>query len=584
MPSFIAIATGFLLARMALSQANYMPGETIWSSVIYTRYGERTPLISPQESILTSVGAQQLYSAGSYFRNRYVAPLDDNAGVSSAVNGISEYEVDSTQVFTMSTADEYIATSAQAFLQGLYPPLSISANTTANISTSILANGSNIEYPLGGYQYSQIYTAGEVDMNSIYIAGEINCPAYDTSASAYYDTPEFRQTRAATQDFYDNFKAFTLTGELPESFVGYQNAYAIFDYLNFGYTHNRTIKDHLSADDLTRARVLADQWVYAINGNVTVNNPTQGVSTRTLSTISGQTLVAEVLRLLFNNIQSEGIESKLNLLFGSFEPMTAFAALAHLPNIDTNFYGLADYGSSMVFELFSVGVNISGPYPDPRDLIVRFLFRNSTDRSSELISYPLFGLSPSQTDMPFESFLQSMENVMLASVGDWCSVCSSTSVFCANFLNGTSSNGTDNGSDSTSQKVKGSMKPVVAGIIGAIIALLLVGLILAAVMLCGGVRFYRSKAKRRSDLGGFKGGERLASDQDLTLREGVVGATIVSKGYERTGSWELEENRKSKKANISDLPRLNVPRRANYEDDDGAVSPLAESVKIDERV
>ena len=500
------------------------------------------------------------------------------------MNGISKYVIDSTQVFTMSTVDEYIVTSAQAFLQGLYPPLSISSNNTANDSMSILANGSNIEYPLGGYQYSQIYTVGELDLNSIYIAGEINCPAYDTSASAYLYTPEFTQTQAATQDFYDKFEAFILSGELSESFIGYQNAYAIFDYLNYGYTHNKTIKDHLSADELTRARILADQWVYGINGNVTVNGATEGVQTRTFSTISGQTLIAEVIRLLFSNINSEGTKGKLNLLFGSFEPMTAFAALAHLPNIDTNFYGLPDYGSSMVFELFSAGVNSNGTYPDPRDLNVRFLFRNSTDPSSELISYPLFGLGPSQTDMPFQDFLQGMENNMLASVSDWCSVCNSTSVFCAYFVNGSTTNGTNTGSDLPLQEVKGSMRPVVAGVIGAIITLFLAGLILAAAMLLGGLRFYRSKAKRRLELGGFKGGKKLASDQDLPLRKGAVGATVFSKGNERAGSWELEENSKSKKANIGDLQRLSLPRRTSYEDDDVAVSPLAEPVKIDERV
>ncbi|KAA6406688.1 MAG: hypothetical protein FRX48_09411 [Lasallia pustulata] len=577
MSSFIAIATGFLLTRMAWAQVN---GEIIWSSVIFTRYGDRTPIIVPQESVLTPVGAQQLYSAGSYFRNRYVAPLDQDGAASLAINDISKYEVDSTQVFTMSTVDEHIATSAQAFLQGLYPPLSISSNNTGN--NSIPANGSNIEAPLGGYQYSQIYTVGELDLNSIYIAGEINCPAYDNAASAYFGTPEFQQTQAATQSFYASLEALIPAQELPEAFIGYENAYAIFDYLNYVYTHNTTV--NLSTDDLTRARILADQWVYAINGNVTENSAAEGVGSRTFSTISGQTLVAEILRLLFTNIQSEGIQGKINLLFGSFEPMTAFAALANLPNINANFYGLPVYGSSMVFELFGVGESSSAPYPDLKDLNVRFLFRNSTDPSSELISYPLFGHGPSQTDMSFQDFVQNMENIMLASVGDWCTVCNSTSVFCASFVNDTSNNSTDDGSDSLPEKVKDSMRPAVAGVIGAIIALFLAGLVLGAVILVGGIRFYRTKTKRRSQLGGFRGGERLASDQDLTLRNGGAGATVTNNGHEQAGSWELKETGKWKKANDGDLQNISLPRRASYEDDDVAVSPQAEPVKVDERV
>ena len=51
---------------------------------------------------------------------------------------------------------------------------------------------------------------------------------------------------------------------------------------------------------------------------------------------SGRTIAAQTIRLLINNVETKGTASKLNMLFGSFESMVAFAALVQLPLANTD--------------------------------------------------------------------------------------------------------------------------------------------------------------------------------------------------------------------------------------------------------
>ncbi|MCJ1224827.1 hypothetical protein MMC12_001473 [Toensbergia leucococca] len=554
-----------------LAQTDIDYSETIWTSVVFTRHGDRTPLILPELTTLTALGAQQLLSAGKLFRSRYIDTPGGPLAQSLAINGLSTNELDNDQVSVMSTVDQFTSASAQAFMQGLYPPYS---------QASTLTNGSKIDYPVGGYQYPQIYTASALDQSSIWISGQVNCPAYDNSGTDYFSNPEFIETERLTEDFYESFEQDILLGEFSDATANYYAAYEIFDYLNYGYTHNQTIRDHLSFADLTQARILADQWEYAVNGNVSASGSFPGDRIRT---IAGQTMAAEVLGSLIYNFETGGEQDKLNLFFGSFEPMVSFAALAQLPQANSDFYGLPDFGSSMVFEMFSIISNNSEVYPDTQDLSVRFLFRNGTNSSSDLTAYPLFGRSASEAVMSLEDFAQGMKSILLGSIGDWCNVCLSSAVFCPSYTNSTSSSGSVNETES-SPAISYGIRPAVAGVIGAIVALAVVGLVLAAAMLVGGIRFYRSKAKRRSELGGFKGGEKLASDPDLTLGKSGFGATVVGKEHQRIGSWELGENSKASEANLSSLHKAESLRRPSFEADDHEAQHFSQPTAMDERI
>lgn len=565
--------------------------EQIWATVIFSLYGDRTPYILPQTYTLTPLGAQQLYNAGSGFRGRYVStgPSSSPNGVSTLIDGISEFQIDSDQVTMESAADQFIVASAQAFMQGLYPPLQLASNETFITSQSSLANGSNILAPLGGYQYPQIYTTSRNDDNSIWIAGEVSCPAYTESSYEYYTSPEYASILETTAGFYASLEQDFLDGVFTNSSVGYFDAYYIWDYLQYGVTHNTSISDHLSEDAFLQARALADQLIFALNGNTSVSGSTPGDQIRA---IGGKTLATRIVEALYTNIDTNGQYDKMTLLFGSFEPMVSFAALAGLAAEQTpQFYRIPDPGSSMVFELFSLSVNASDGYPDRSDLNVRFLFQNGTGDASELIIYSLFGRDPSQAVMSFDEFVAGIEAIWMPSVTDWCDTCSSFSVFCPAFV----SNGGDGSSSGPSfgeSSGHHNISPAVAGVIGAVVSLVVAAIGATIVALLGGVRVYRVKAKGRSDLGGFKGAERLASDPDLTVAKGKVGATVAGissppagRLHERVGSWELGDQVKAKEAQIPNLGLSDLPkRRPSFEDDELHVSPFAPPVKPDDRV
>ena len=546
-----------LIANLSLLDAlSSSSNKTIYSSIIYSYYGDRTPLALPIQNMLTPLGAQQLESAGSFFRQRYLEIPQGAEEADTTINGILNHNLDNSQVLIMSTPDQYVVASAQAFVQGLYPPFTG--------ATSVFSNGTVIQAPLGGYQYPQILTVGPQDPNSIYIAGDAYCLAYDQGIANYKNSSESLQVKTDTQDFYSGFQSNILDGVIENA--SFDSAYLIFDYLNYGYTHNKTVRDKLSDNDLAMARGLADQKIHAINGNASADTSSSGSS---VQTIAGQTLAAQIAEILIINAENAGAVNKLNLLFGSFQPMVAFAALAQLPKANTDFYGLPDYGSSMVIEMYSDQDNSGLVFPDLDKLYIRFLFRNGTDTSSSLHAYPLFGGGDTQI-LSFQDFLENVTSFAIPSVNDWCLTCQSNSGFCATYLTFNS----DGGGDPTASSGAATkpMKPAVAGIIGAVICLVTTCIILALFMLVGGVRFHRSKAKRRSELGGFKAGEKLPSDQDLPRGEVVAGASIVKNDNERVKSWELEDRDMAK------------DRRPSYERDDVGLHLSLQPTKIDERV
>ncbi|MCJ1473294.1 hypothetical protein MMC13_001945 [Lambiella insularis] len=573
MPRIVA-STLLLLVVSCLANAVAGSTETIWSSVVITRNGDSIPLISEDLTTLTPLGAQQLFEAGAFFRDRYIAPTTFGDYI---INGISTYSIDNTQIFSISTQDEYVLASAQAFIQGLYPPLnnSFSSEDPLITSLSLLANGSNIAFPLGGYQYPFLYSFSPNDPYNIWLSGQQGCNGYFASADNYFTEPDYLATAAATEAFYTNVSSSIFGGELPVQDISYKNAYYLFDYISYGYTHNQTIRDRISEDELARFRTLADQREFAVNGNLSANGYTQGDRIRT---IGGQTLAAQVLAMFQNNLDSNGSNSKLNVLFTPFNPMISLVSLLGLPAMYEQFFGLPELGSSLVFELFS-GQNVSSDkFPDPSQLQVRFLSRNGTNSSMNLDLYPIFGNPEESAAISLSDFSNSISSICVPSVWQWCDICQSESVFCPALTNSTNDSTTNSGDSPAS-------KPFVAGIIGAIIALAFAAKVLVIAMLCFRVRFHRRpKPTRRNGLGGFKGAEKMASDPDLTATKGGAGATVIGKGngpdHERVGSWELGDVSKAK--DFGARPEPLAATRSSFEADEDDIH--GEPVKVDDRV
>ncbi|KAJ8063249.1 hypothetical protein OCU04_008480 [Sclerotinia nivalis] len=533
--------TLFLLPSISLvnAQSNMVP--ITWSSVVYTYYGEMTPtIVNATTPTLTPLGATQLYNSGSIIRDRYLSSTATQLTLGLPINGLSDRYIINNQLQVWSTGDEYVVGSAQAFMQGLYPPVPGVRGTD-----SVLANGSVINYPLGGYQYPKINSLSEMDYNYIWIAGNDQCRTYDIATKFSKTSPNSTSLIASTEYFYLSL-ANTFFAGIYTSMINYGNAIDLYYHALYQYNHNSSISDMPNSFGL-----LQTLNGFASEQAISFNTPSAGSS---IQYIAGQTFASKIIQQFQQTISSSGISDKLSLYFGSYEPMLAFFYLSSLSTSDVTgrrFSMLPDYGSMMAFELFSYVEEGQGDsstlFPNANELWVRFIFRNGTSDTDPLISYPLFNLGNSEVDMKYNDFVTEIGNFAMNDLNDWCSACASISLFCEAILSNESSN--SDPKNSAVLRSKG-VNGVVGGIIGAIVTLVVLILVALILALLGFRMQYREKKVARSvggvgilkrgsptGGGGFKGPEKLASDTDLNIvHEPRVGATIK---HERLGSWEM---------------------------------------------
>jgi hypothetical protein len=175
----------------------------------FIRTGERTPLEQPGASVLTALGANQMYDLGRNFRSRYVSGNSPAAlGVAHIAN-ISQDFLNNDQILVQTLDTPYLISSAQAFMQGLYPAHGISNGT--GDATGVLADGTVLDFPLNGYQYADIESFGSSDPNSISVSGSQNCPIAQRDAMRYFTTDTFINAKSANEELYNS---------LPEDWFG----------------------------------------------------------------------------------------------------------------------------------------------------------------------------------------------------------------------------------------------------------------------------------------------------------------------------------------------------------------------------
>ncbi len=155
-----------LAALLGLSSTALAQPQIVWASVVYAYYGEKTPSLTNGPYNLSPLGANQMLQAGSFLRNRNINPPANGSELSAPapINGISVQSIDNSQLYVLSTDDEFISGSALAFMQGLYPPTGYPIIDEQDI----LANGTNLGFPLDGYQYPNVGTVSEYDYNYIW--------------------------------------------------------------------------------------------------------------------------------------------------------------------------------------------------------------------------------------------------------------------------------------------------------------------------------------------------------------------------------------------------------------------------------
>ncbi|CAG8085746.1 unnamed protein product [Penicillium salamii] len=546
---------GLYIALLALqglvfvsAQESYT-SEKVWGVYAFTVNGHSKPSVISSSRPLTDFGANELVTAASAFRSRYIS----KSGISeTGIQGISPIILDSNDVNVLSTTDQNVIGSAQAFMQGLYPPLG-----AINVSSPQKVNGSFEQAPLNGYQYPRIITLGDSDPQSIMVEGQAMCNMYQASESVYQSSSEAEQTARDTDAFYRMIWSQGMSGVYDESFATYTNAVPISEYLDYELLHNESFMQSMTDAQIIRARWLADQYLWNTNSQ---QSSSSGSMIRSISPIAGKTLASSIMQAFDLNIQQKGTRQKMTLMFGGDEPAVALSSLVGLASDrQPSFFSRLVRGGSFVFELYSLeeGGDLYPSYPQTNNLHIRFLLHNGTDNTTAFEPYSLFGHSPSQASIPYSEFRSELETFAVSSIQEWCVQCNAESLFCTGAL----------GEGHSTPKRKKGMAPVVAGVIGAVVTLAVVSITAAiGFFFCGACQIKSRKGSARSSLGGFKGPGKLASDTDVSFRNPIWGtskpdtvhpsdgiqAGVVVQGHERLGSWEMGQGRKETETIQSD--------------------------------
>ena len=214
----LALFLAVMAAAWPADAANNNESMHVHGSVVFIRTGERTPVLAGGDQVLSALGAQQMHALGQNFRTRYVNEGGpDGLGVQQM--SIARNVINNDQLLIQTLDTPYLFASAQAFMQGLYPPYSINATRNGPNAdvTGLLANGSAIDFPMGGYQYAQVHTVGQFDAQSVYLGGNQNCPESQVNSAMYEVTEQFLQTKAINKKFYSAMDVDLFDGHLKKS-------------------------------------------------------------------------------------------------------------------------------------------------------------------------------------------------------------------------------------------------------------------------------------------------------------------------------------------------------------------------------
>ena len=181
---------------------------------IVHRHGDRTAKAWPPNN-LTALGADEVFHSGDYYRDMYV-----NGTSSQHVAGLSPDLAVSKQLSIRSPVGAVLHNSAVTFLQALYPPSG---------QSELLANGTKVEAPLGGYQYIPIDTQDAATISNpektAWLQGSSGCGKAVDSSNAYFSSAEYKKTYDDSLDFYQGLLPL-INGTFSKDAANFKNAYA----------------------------------------------------------------------------------------------------------------------------------------------------------------------------------------------------------------------------------------------------------------------------------------------------------------------------------------------------------------------
>lgn len=199
---------------LALSSLSFTSAERVLGAYIFHRHGDRTAK-SWKPVNLTALGADQVYSSGSYYRELYI-----NSDSEFQISGISPDIAVLSQIEITAPVDDVLQNSALVFLQGLYPPTS---------RTERLANGTRVEAPLDGYQYIPVNSiesaaSAQDSENSAWLQGNSGCLNAEVSSNDYLTSPEYQEVFNDSKKFYQRLLP-VINGTFSAQNATFKNAY-----------------------------------------------------------------------------------------------------------------------------------------------------------------------------------------------------------------------------------------------------------------------------------------------------------------------------------------------------------------------
>ncbi|PHH79031.1 hypothetical protein CDD80_5745 [Ophiocordyceps camponoti-rufipedis] len=424
-----ALLAALVVGRVAADRAQQ--GLTVWVAAAYISHGETTPRLSGRRPVLTPEGAQQLLRQGGAFRRRYLTP-----GSNSTIRNMSVDAIDSRHLFAMSSSDAWVASSAQAFIQGLYPPRT--GAVPGDLGRDYATGNDSKDYPLGGYQYPLVQTLSSRDPYSVGLQGNVGCGSWQWEMKNLFEKRRDIEARIeATSGIYQAlFESEPLQGVIPMARVNYVNAVEVYDLVKYMYAHNETVFRKLgNADEVLR---VLNTLAYSSERDKTGYNGTAGdLKTTTFPgahatysevySIAGRTLAGRFADRLIEAVASSGKRDKMTLMFGSSRPLVSFLSVAGLLTRQNLASGplsqMPGPGASLVIEVVSdAAAAKQRAFPAAADLSVRFLYKPSADANESLTTYPLFGSGVDGTTVPYEAFLRRMREKGTTPL-EWCDIC-----------------------------------------------------------------------------------------------------------------------------------------------------------------
>ncbi|KAI4718165.1 phosphoglycerate mutase-like protein [Aureobasidium sp. EXF-10727] len=473
---WISILSFFALVPICLilAQSN---NEQVIGVYIFHRHGDRTAKSTPPAN-LTTLGYDQVFSAGQYYRNRYISSDAD-----FLIQGISNNIVVQSQISVSAPQDVVLQNSATGFAQGLYPAVG------ETLATTSLRNGSKVDAPLDGYQLVPIntVTAGMGSEDNTWLQSASGCDQAITSSNRFFSSAEYNNLLETKQSFYNDLYPL-INSTFNESQVNFKNAYSVYDLINVAEIHNSSFDKtgRITQDVFHQIQTLADthEWGVAYNESESIADNVRG--------ISAMVLAGQILDFLNGTLSTNG-KQKIAIQFGAYATFSSFFGFADLPQVNPDFRGIATYASSMVFELFT---NSSDTASDrsTSDAYVRFLFSNGTASTNKAPSaYPLFGSQ--QEALSWQDFAASMQKFAVSSTDQWCNVCGNSEGVCAaSKTNSSSGSSTTAPSVYANAQAGNGLSPAVNGVIGAMVTLAVVLGLETIIVLLGG---WRIVPKRR---------------------------------------------------------------------------------------